>query len=74
MDSDINNQEYLLDDNILYFNPLSSCIICRFANKGEKIKNCKAFPFGIPDEIWEGKNDHNKSYDNDNGIQFEERK
>lgn len=34
-------------------------------------RTCKAFPKGIPREIWMGKNDHIKSYPGDNGILFE---
>lgn len=37
---------------------------------GKKIPICKAFPKGIPDEIWQGKNDHTKPHPGDNGIQF----
>ena len=32
---------------------------------------CKAFPFGIPDEILINKHDHTKPFPNDNGIRFE---
>jgi len=32
---------------------------------------CKAFPEGIPDEIWLGKNDHTKPYEGDHGILFD---
>jgi len=34
-------------------------------------QKCAAFPDGIPDEIWLGKNDHTKPYPGDHGIQFE---
>ncbi len=33
---------------------------------------CKAFPDGIPMEIWMGENLHTKPYPGDNGIQFED--
>lgn len=32
---------------------------------------CLAFPFGIPDDIWQGKNKHEKLYKGDHNIQFE---
>ncbi len=32
---------------------------------------CRAFPKGIPREIWDGKNGHRQPYRGDRGIQFE---
>jgi len=34
-------------------------------------RTCKAFPGGIPREIWLGKNTHMVPYPGDHGIQFE---
>jgi len=44
------------------------CSLC--INKTEG-RTCLAFPEGIPDEIWDGKNKHTKPFKGDNGIQFE---
>jgi hypothetical protein len=33
---------------------------------------CSAFPDGIPDEIWNGENNHQKPYLGDKGIQFKQ--
>lgn len=48
------------------------CSRCKHYNI-EEVENhtCKAYPDGIPPEIWLGKNDHTKSYPGDNGIRFE---
>ena len=37
------------------------------------IPRCKAFPDGIPLEIFREEFDHTKPYKNDNGIMFEEK-
>lgn len=34
-------------------------------------RTCKAFPNGIPREIWMGENNHTTPYLGDNGIRFE---
>jgi hypothetical protein len=49
--------------------------ICTFCihNNWSKRKTCAAFPGGIPDEIWQGKNPHQLPVDGDHGIQFERR-
>ena len=31
---------------------------------------CLAYPDGIPDAIWTGKNSHKEPYKDDHGIQF----
>lgn len=48
------------------FSPV--CTYCRHATSRQK---CKAFPEGIPAEIWQGDNPHTEPYPGDNGIQFE---
>lgn len=39
-----------------------------------KIKVCKAFPKGIPPEIWTGENDHTAPFPGDRGIQFKKKR
>lgn len=48
------------------------CTYCRhlYIRSGERV--CKAFPDGIPQEIWLGQNKHTKPYPGDHDIQFEE--
>jgi len=56
-------------DKVIY-SPV--CLKCKHLTDFEK-HACKAFS-SIPDEIWDGKNDHKKPYAGDNGIQFEANK
>lgn len=48
----------------------TQCLSCKHLT--EPI-TCKAFPFGIPKIILEGKFDHTKPYKGDHNIQFERR-
>ncbi|MEI6652563.1 MAG: hypothetical protein WCL42_08305 [Chlorobiaceae bacterium] len=64
-----NNEPDILDGGGL----ISFSEICTFCKHWtvEIGRKCKAFPDGIPANIWIGKNDHTKPYSGDNGIQFE---
>ena len=68
----------ILDDKELEYVIFSSvCMYCKHLDL-DKWKNtlpgetqtCKAFN-KIPDEIWEGINNHTEPYPGDNGVQFE---
>ena len=53
---------------------LNSCIKCKhFQYKNKEANACDAFPNGIPNDIFLGKNNHHEPYRGDNGIQFESR-
>lgn len=61
------------DDRTLFISRFSSvCSRCQHLNLDPSATTpaCKAFPNGIPNEIWSGKNDHTKPYPNDKGIRF----
>lgn len=65
-----------IDDSELKFKFSDVCTYCKHLDiENSKFKKggnvCAAFPDGIPDEIWLGKNDHKKPYKGDYGIQFE---
>jgi hypothetical protein len=48
------------------------CIFCKHWNKEDHVNHtCKAFPDGIPYNIWLGENNHKKPYPGDHGIRFE---
>lgn len=63
-----------LDDSMLYIPMYSTvCTFCKHLHEkslavGEH--KCKAFD-AIPDEIWDGENDHKKPFPGDKGIIFE---
>ena len=68
----------ILDDTMVYLGLISKvCSRCRHYRPNdfdiEKgiVGTCKAFPKGIPDDIWLGKDNHRKPYRGDNDIQFE---
>jgi len=50
----------------------STCSHCAHLQCNWK-RQCKAFPIRIPDEIWEGRNNHTEPYPGDFGIRFERR-
>ena len=51
------------------------CTSCKHLDrdtiKSVKPTSCKAFPNGIPQEVWDYKHDHTQPYPGDNGILFE---
>lgn len=60
-----------LDDKSLAIELYSDvCCKCKYLID-IRDQTCKAFPRGIPNEIWLGTNDHTKPYKGDQGIQFE---
>ncbi len=44
------------------------CIMCKHYQLNHK---CKAFPDGIPEEIFTCQHDHREPYPGDNGVRFE---
>jgi len=46
------------------------CSFCARLNRFGMDRTCRAFPKGIPDEIWLGKIDHTSPYSGDNGMTF----
>lgn len=68
---------FVLDDSEIYRSRFSDvCSRCQHLTLDPKANPpvCKAFPKGIPQEIWTGRNDHTQPYEGDKGIQFEARR
>ena len=61
----------ILDDSELDRLFSNACMLCRHYDPEVTARACDAFPDGIPDAIWSGKNDHAAPYPGDNGIIFE---
>ena len=36
-------------------------------------QRCEAYPSGIPDALWTNQVDHTQPYEDDDGLQFQER-
>jgi hypothetical protein len=51
--------------------PAPMCLYCKHFFKDEEGNKCKAFPQGIPREIFFEYYDHRKEFPGDNGIRFE---
>lgn len=62
-----------LDDRVLDTRSISpTCTTCKHLHMDRYSDHvCDAFPRGIPEVIWNGKNDHRSAYPDDNGIRFE---
>lgn len=65
-----------IDDTIFGLPVISPvCSVCKHYNPREtRLKICTAFPDGIPEDIWMGRNSHTEPYEGDHGIQFEPRR
>jgi hypothetical protein len=46
------------------------CWFCRHY-RNDRPATCSAFPKGIPEQIWQGRDEHRQPVEGDRGIQFE---
>jgi len=46
------------------------CTFCCHIDPRPRRRTCKAFPGGIPEEIWLGTNDHRLPFPGDGGMTF----
>lgn len=61
---------YVLDESWRVASP--TCAQCAHHVRGQGVRECAAFPSGIPKVIWNGQNDHRSPFPGDHGIQFRE--
>lgn len=47
------------------------CSLCTHLDLKSAGRTCKAFPEGIPMDIWLGKNKHTEPFPGDHGIRFQ---
>ncbi len=58
-----------LDDRVFHDRrPSSVCFFCARLETGQH--SCEAFPAGIPDDIWDGIDTHERPHPGDHGLQF----
>jgi len=58
-------------DEVIYSPTCAGCKHFNYIDPRARV--CDAFPDGIPEVIWIGKNDHRKPYPGDHGILFEKK-
>lgn len=81
LDDDCGSGDYELDDYDFDYNPkspytyngVSQCVKCKHKHPRTKEGplTCKAYPNGIPRDLFYNDMDHTKPYPGDNGILFE---
>ena len=70
---DVSERLVIVKRNCVEISPVSEvCWNCsHFNGENPSARNCKAFPNGIPIEIWECRRNHDEPYPNDNNYRFE---
>lgn len=67
------SSDHVLNDEAIRFVSSPVCTFCSHLHDHKPGRQtCAAFPRGIPDEIWDGKNPHTSPVEGDNGIVFQD--